>query len=105
MSVIEKALAKEGMAMVADTLPKGQRGVKSFQRLIAAMRACEAEVLDRLSKAEEEQNKALRQNLELHERLRRLEAENLQHRLKNKLGEIDSLTVGDRTRLLEVSHA
>ena len=49
MSVIEKSLKKAGLKMVADTLPKEQRTVKVFQRLIAAMRAAEAEVQDRLS--------------------------------------------------------
>src|SRR5262245_19893964 len=103
MSVIQKALKTAGMEMGADTLPKKQRGVRAFQRLIAAVRAAEGEMQDQLSQAEVDLNKALHENLVLHERLRVLEAENLQHRLRSRLGEIDSLTSADRNRLLEVT--
>lgn len=99
--MIEKAVAKAGLEMTADTLPKGSRSVKSFQRLIAAMRACEAEVLDRLSASERELNESLQANLQLQERVRILEGENLKHRFKNELDTIE-LTSGSKTKLLEL---
>ena len=106
MSLVEKSVARAGMGpLVADTLPAKPRGVKSLQRLIAALRATEAEVQDRLSASERDLNNALRQNLALAERVRLLEAENLQHRLKSRLGEIEALSSSDRTRLLEVSRS
>jgi hypothetical protein len=100
MSVIEKGLKKAGLKLQADALPKEQRTVKVFQRLIAAMRAAEAEVLDQLSASQRQHNETLQQNLDLHARVRVLEAEILRHRLKDGLGEIEALTTNDRTKLL-----
>jgi arginine utilization protein RocB len=103
MSVLQKALTEVGMSLEGDKLPKDQRTQKCFQRVIAAIRAAEAEVMDRLSQAERELNEALRVDMQLQERVRVLEAENLQHRLKARLGEIESLTTADRTQLLALS--
>ena len=103
MSIVEKSLKKAGLKIQADALPKEQRTVKCFQRLIAAMRATEAEVQDRLSDSERELNEALQKNLTLHERLRQLEAENLRLRLKERMEQIPALTVADRSNLLELS--
>lgn len=101
--IIEKGLKKAGLRLEADALPKNQRTVKSFQRLIAAMRAAEAEVQDRLSDSERQLNEALQKNIELQERVHILESEVLKHRLKEGLEQIPALTVADRTRLLGYS--
>lgn len=101
MSILEAALKREKLKLQGDALPKEQRTVKCFQRLIAAMRATEAEVTDRLSDSERELNAALQQNLQLHNRIRQLEQENLQHRLKNGLAEMEVPTSA-RSKLLEL---
>ncbi len=101
MSVIEKALEKSGLTMEADRLPPKQRTVKAFQRLIAAMRAAESEVYDRLSDSERQLNESLRQNLALQQHVRELEGKLLRHELADRFDQIGSLTVADKTRLLE----
>ena len=105
MSVLQKALAKTGLELEGDALPRKQRRVKVFQRLIAAVRAAEGELQDQLNEAERECNEALRRNIFLQEENRCLREESLQHRLKSKLTEIESLTTSDRTKLLELSGA
>lgn len=104
MSVIAKGLKKAGMKMEGDVLPKDQRTVKGFKRLIAAMRAVEAEVLEEKSQAERQLNESLQKNLELQQENESLRAKLLQHRLKEGLGQIEALTVSDRTKLLELSN-
>src|SRR5262245_34986591 len=103
MGIIENALKREKFKLHADALHKEQRTVKCFQRLIAAMRAAEAEVQDRLGESERQLNEALHENLILHERIRQQDAELLRLRLKDKMEEIPALTVADKTKLLEVS--
>lgn len=105
MSIIEKSCAKAGVQLTADTLPQGSRTVKSFQRLIAAMRSTEAEVMDRLSGAEKELNQALRQNLILEEQVHQLEKELLRLRLRERLDGIEALTSADRQHLLAIAPA
>lgn len=101
MGIIDAALKKEKLKLQADTLPKEQRTVKVFQRLIAAMRATEAEVEERLSNAQRDLNVALQGNLELHERVRQLENQLLHQRLKERVTGIDAITAKDRLDLLE----
>lgn len=105
MSVIEKALKKAGLKVQADTLPKEQRGVKPFQRFMAALRVVEAEAQDLLTEAQNQLNEQLRVNLQQQQRIHSLEAELLRYRLKEGLGEIEALTTHDRTKLLELSRA
>lgn len=101
MSVLQKALQKAGITMVADSLPKEQRTVKDFRRLIQAVRAAESSVQDQLSRSERDLNEALQKNLEQQERIRELEAKLLQYSLTRKMGEIMNLTVADKTMLIE----
>ncbi len=103
MSLIEKSLEKAGLTMEADRLPKKDRTVKVFQRLIAAMRATEAGVMDRLSSSEKELNDSLRANLEIQERCHQLDSELKRYKIDERLGEIESLTSADKTKLLEVA--
>jgi hypothetical protein len=103
MGVIQTALEKSGLTMEGDRLPKNERTVKTFQRLIAAMRAAEAEVIQSLSQSERQLIESLRINQELQERCHRLENETKTMRLKEKLERIESLSIEDRAKLLEYS--
>jgi hypothetical protein len=103
VSVIQKGLKKAGMKMEGDALPKEQRTVKAFRRLIAAMRAVEAEVLDEKSQAERQLNEALQDNLHLRARNEQLRALLVQHQLTEGMGQIEALTAGDKNKLLELS--
>src|SRR5262245_51738966 len=103
MSIVQKAAVKAGVEIVADSLPPKQRTVKCFQRLIAAMRATEAEVQDDLSEAHRQLNESLQRELQKDAHIRKLEAELLRVRLKEGLSAIEALTVADRTKLLTVT--
>ena len=103
MMIVEKSLQMAGLSMQADALPKKDRTVRTFQRLIAAIRATEAEVQDRLSGAERELNDSLKANLELQERCHKLDAELRRYKVQERLGEVANLTTADRTKLLEVA--
>lgn len=105
MSVIEKSLVREGLTLVADALPRKDRTVKTFQRLIAAIRATEAEVQDRLSDTELRLNESLQKTLELQDRCHKLEDLVRQYRIVEKLNSIESLTTADRRLLLEVEQS
>ena len=102
MSVIAEGLKRAGLTMQADALPKSDRTVKTFQRLIASIRATEAEVQDRLSAAESHLNQSLQTNLELQERCHKLEDIVRRQRIAEKLSSIESLSLADRRLLLEV---
>jgi hypothetical protein len=104
MSIIEKSLQKVGLEVVGDALPQGQRTVKAFRRLIAAMRAAEAEVQDALTTAQRGLNDSLQKNTKLLEKNRELETKLLRYGLSEKIDNISKLTVEDKTRLLEVCH-
>jgi|GEM_PF-3806685 len=101
--IVEKSLEKAGLHIQADALPKKDRTVKTFQRLIAAIRATEAEVQDRVSKAEADLNESLKANLELQERCHKLENELRAVKLQEKLSTVEALTMADRQELLEVT--
>ena len=101
--IIEKSLKKCGLQLEADSLPKKDRKVKTFQRLIAAMRATEAEVIDKLSEAEHDLNAALRDNGVLREEVFALKTELRKFRVQEHLSQIESLSSTDRQRLLEAS--
>lgn len=103
MSVVEKGARRAGIELDHDTLPRGQRTVKAFQRLIAAMRSAESEVQDQLAASERQANEALQKCLAQQEHIRRLEGELLQLRLKHHVEGLEALTVHDRTKLLELS--
>jgi hypothetical protein len=103
MGIVETACKREKMKITADTLPREHRGVRAFQRLIAAVRAAEAEMQEHLSKSERSLNEALQKTLEMAERIQELEGQLLQYRLRDKLDQVPSLTVADKQRLLEMS--
>lgn len=105
MSILEKACARAGVSLVADALPKGQRGVRKTQELFALIRATETEMLDAYMTCELELNESLQEVLKLQEQVHRLKAELLQQRLKETLSGFDSLTVGDRQKALAAADA
>jgi len=102
---IDKALAKEGLTMVADKLPKEDRTVRTFQRLIAAVRAAEAVSQDEKSEADRQLNASLMGNLELQERCHKLESELQRFRVKETLDSMETISVVDKQKLLEASAA
>ncbi len=101
MSILERSLKKTGLKLEADTLPKEQRKVKVFQRLIAAVRAAEAEMIDRHLELEHQLNEAFRANAELREETTKIKFELMQFKLKDRMSDIGSLTVADKARMLE----
>ena len=102
---IDKALEKTGLNLQADALPKEHRNVKTFQRLIAAIRAAEAAVQDDLGRSQAELNLALKENLDLQERCHVLEARVLREKIKETLEGIETVSTADKQKLLEVSAA
>jgi len=101
--ILEKALKKAGLRLIGDKLPKDQRTQRVFMILIACCREEIAEEMDKALKYERQLHDSQRINLELHERIRVLEAENTKFRLKEKLEQFSTLTIEDRRKLLEDS--
>ena len=99
---LEKALAKEGLQLEGDSLSKEHRNVKTFKRLIAAIRACEAQVQDDLQRAQVKLTDALEENARLRERLFELENIVRHQKVREVLEEIGTVSTAERTRLLEV---
>src|SRR5262245_28682073 len=110
MSIVEKAFANAQLTLGENNaLPPGQRTVKVFQQVIKALRAAEADVLDReaansvaWNNAERERNTALQTMMKLQDKVKQLENELRAFRAKEWAATVDALSTGDRTRLLEV---
>lgn len=105
MSVLSKALKTANLTLEADTLPKKQRTVKTFQRLIAAVRAAEGDFLDALSLSERQLNECLQEKQVLQDENHELRTELMRLKLAERLENIQTLTTADRTKLLEVASA
>jgi hypothetical protein len=110
VSVLNKALKKEGIRLQGDALPKELRTVKAFQRLIAAMRACEQEVVDHISDLQTKYNESLKVNVDLQgtvhdlqDEVHQLKGECAKFRLADWSAGLQSLTSTDRQRMLEVA--
>ncbi len=101
MNVLQTALKKSGVKLEGDALPAEQRTVKTFKKVIAAVRAAEADMSDQLFDVQGQLNKTLKDNFQLHERIRELENELIALRLTQRMSDIDSLTVADRAAMLE----
>jgi hypothetical protein len=109
VSVLQEALATSGVELERD-VPKGKRGANVWARVIAAVRAAEASMFDELrevekrcSEAERERNQVLQEKQTLQDENFRLKGELAKRRLAEKMVEMSSLTVADRTKLLELS--
>ena len=99
---LDKALVETGLQLNGDALSKEHRNVRTFKRLIAAIRAAEAAVHDDLSKSQGDLNDALRINLEQNEQIRILSAELSQLKLKTCVEGMDITSV-NKQALLELS--
>jgi uncharacterized protein with PIN domain len=101
MSIIQEGLARAGMELHGDALPVKERTVKAFQRLIAAMRAAEAEVEKEMRVQGIELHTALRDNLKLQERCHHLEGELRRLRVGEVLAGVEAMTTIERAKVLE----
>lgn len=100
---IDKHFEKKGIALTEDnSLPSGQRTQKNVKRVIAAVRAAEAEFNEALHQANERCREAQEQRAILMEKLARCEAENMRLKLDRTLQEpeFEPLTTSSRERLL-----
>jgi len=101
---IDKQFEKRGIELTeSNALPLGQRTQKNVKRVIAAVRAAEAEFNDELRDANERCRRAQEEVIRLTQRAHSLEEAVRRHRIAEQLGEIESLTTTDRQRLLESS--
>jgi hypothetical protein len=103
MSLIEKAVARAGMELLGDKFPQRQRGVKWMQRFLTELRKGASEMIDHLLEIEKDRNDAQRRISLLQERIRVLENENREHRVKAWASGIEALTTADRTKLIETT--
>ena len=100
-----KELDKSGVKLTHDsTLPPGERTIKNFKRVIAAVRAAEADAQDQIHAANESCREAQDKVILLQERLRVVENELKQFKIKERLEELQSVTANDRMRLLEAAN-
>jgi hypothetical protein len=105
MSVIQEAMKREGLKLVGDALPKKDRKVKVFQRVIAAIRAAEHEMQQELNRAQERLNSVLLESQAKDQKISRLEKEVLRHRVAEWTESVPAITTQDKTKLLELSQA
>lgn len=101
----DKHLEREGVQLADNNhLPPGQRQQKVFRRVIAAVRAAEAESNDQLQDANERCRIAQDKVSVLMEEVQKLKAELLRLQIQSRLDEdsYQKLTTADKTRLLEV---
>ena len=105
---VDKHFEKRGVQLTDDnSLPSGQRTQKNVKRLIAAVRAAEAQFNDELHDANERCRRSQERVVELMAKLQKAEAENMRLKLAKTLeeDEFEKLTTSGRTRLLELASA
>ena len=101
---IDKHFEKRGVQLQEDnSLPPGQRTQRNVKRVIAAVRAAESEFNDELRVANEQCREAQEQVIRLQDRCYALEAQVRKSRVDQQLQQIDSITVVDKQKLLEVA--
>ena len=101
---IDRHLEARGVQLSDDnSLPAGQRTQKVVKRVIAAVRAAESEFNDELKDANERCRQAQAQVIQLQDALREANAELRKYRVKDTMAQIESLSVADQRKLLEVS--
>lgn len=110
--ILEKALDRANLSIEQDKLPKKDRTVKAVSRLIAAFRAVEAEWLAqemererKMNDLQAKANEQLQANLALQERLHLLENELKRYKLKEQLGQIESIPEVQKRKLLGLDEA
>ena len=101
---IDKHLEARGVTLADDnTLPKEQRTQRVMKRVIAAVRAAESEFNDELRDANERCRIAQAEVIDLQRRLQSIETELRRHRVKETVAQLDSLSVSEQRRLIEVA--
>ena len=101
MSVLNDALKNTGLKLAGNNaLPKEDRTVKSFQRLIAAVRTAEAEHFGKLRYVEGELNVTLKALTKCQEENHALSDEVKKYKLMGVVQEMESITQIDKQRLL-----
>lgn len=99
---IEKHFERQGIKLTEDnTLPPGERTCRMFKRVIAAVRAAEAESNDELRSEARLRATAQEQVIALQHEVQQLRAELAQARLAKRLESIESLSTAERKLLLE----
>lgn len=101
----EKHLERKGVRIQEDnSLPPGERTQRNVKRVIAAIRAAEAEFNTDLRDAERRCREAQDRVVMLTAELQRVKAELLKHQMRDRLCEDDyeKLTTAEKRRLLEV---
>lgn len=102
----EKKLEEAGVQLTeSNTLPAGQRQQRVFKRVIAAVRAAEAETNDHIRITNERCSLAQERSLELERENQRLRQELMKLKLRETLegDDYDKLTVAQAERLLEAA--
>jgi len=105
MSIIQDALKREKLTLEADALPPDQRTVRVFRRLIAAIRAAEAEVHSRLGTAEAKLNEALEREIGKDARIHFLEALLMKQQVQAEMDTMEKLSTVDKARILAATEA
>ena len=102
---IDKHFEKRGVELTEDnSLPTGQRTQRNVKRIIAAVRAAEAEFNDEVRSVNERCRNAQDHVIALQDRLRLVENDLRRCKLQERLSGIEALTCSDRSGLLlEVS--
>src|SRR5262245_10353443 len=95
-AVLVKALANVGLQVQADKLPKKNRNVKTFQKLWA-------EVRDRVDELENDSHEKDCKINDLLEKLNAARLELMKYKFKERADSIGSLTMADKTKLLELN--
>jgi len=98
---IDKHFEKRGVEVSEDnSLPPGQRTQRNVKRLIAAVRAAEAEFNDELRDANDRCREAQDKVIALQEYVSTIEAELKRCKMAAQLEALDTISVADRTKLL-----
>ena len=101
---IDKHIKENGIELTEDnTFPLKQRTQKMVKRLIAAVRAAEAEFNDELRDANDRCRQSQDEVIKLQRKCWALENELKKFKIKEKLLEYDNLTTADKTRLIEAT--
>jgi hypothetical protein len=106
MSVLQKALTAEGIQLERDVpkgLHKNGKAADVWGRVVAAIRAAEAFETDKRLEREEAYNVLLLEKQSLQDENVRLKAALAQARVRDWAAGVPSLTVNDKSKLLEAA--
>ncbi len=98
---LNSSLEAVGVDLNENSLPAGHRTVKNVKRLIAAVRAVEAGMLDEIRERDAKLHKANESLFMAQNRIAELEAKLRKYELARVLESNDKLSVAERTELIE----